>query len=538
MKPYKNSLLIVFLLSIIYSSDCAALNIDSLLTKLDETILAKKQYDDTKMARINQISKSLNSSTIIDLPQQYRLKEMLFDEYKSFRYDSAFRYAVELNDDAQRLGDVKKIEASKVKLGFVFLSSGLFKEAIDTLSTIRPEHLSTALQIEFYTIYGRTYHDLADYNGSSYFSEIYNKIGNTYLNKSNALTAKNSCQYKMIEAQEYLKAGQHEKSREIFEKILSSEKLTEHQRAIATSTLGYVYTFLNRKDKAIEYLAIASINDIKSSTKETVALRNLANLLYQDNDVARAYRYIKIAMEDAEFYNARHRKMEVGNILPIIEGEQMSVIESQKTKLMESLVIISLLGIVAIILLIISIKQYNKIRRVKELLQDSNNSMREANKKLSEANRIKEKYIGYYFNVNATYLERIEKIQKALNRKIISRQFDDLQEYLKKDLHLEQDREDLNHSFDKTFLSLFPNFVTEFNSLFAPADQIILKDNELLNNELRIFALIRMGISDNEKIAKILNYSVNTIYTYKTKIKNRSKHPNDDFEELVMRIDA
>jgi DNA-binding NarL/FixJ family response regulator len=80
----------------------------------------------------------------------------------------------------------------------------------------------------------------------------------------------------------------------------------------------------------------------------------------------------------------------------------------------------------------------------------------------------------------------------------------------------------LYFSFDKVFLKLFPDFVTFFNSLFDERDRIVLKEGQLLNTELRIFALIRMGISDTEKIAKILNYSVNTIYAYKTRVKSKS----------------
>lgn len=295
---------------------------------------------------------------------------------------------------------------------------------------------------------------------------------------------------------------------------------------------------MKKNEEAIYMLAIASIADINSSTKETVAMRNLAHLLNDKGDTERAHRYIKIALADADFYNARHRKKEVGIILPIIEGEQLLKTEKQKEQLILYLTLISILGALAVVFLIISTIQFYRLKRVKELLQTTNSTITDTNKKLSEANRIKEKYIGYYFNVTANYMERIEKIQKKLSRRIISRQFDDLDDFLKRDLDPKKELDELNNNFDKIVLSLFPNFVIEFNKLFNPEDQFVPKDGQILNKELRIFALIRMGISDNEKIAKILNYSINTIYTYKTKIKNRSIISNNEFEEHLMQIDA
>jgi tetratricopeptide (TPR) repeat protein len=342
----------------------------------------------------------------------------------------------------------------------------------------------------------------------------------------------------MLHGAEQLKAGQFESARETFLRLYNHSPMTEHQRAITVSTLGYIYTILGRNEEAIFLLTIASISDIKSSIKETVALRNLAQLLYNKGDNERAYRYIKIALEDADFYNARQRKKEVGNILPIIEGKQLTGIENQKKQLISYLLLISILVVVALALLIISLVQFYRLKQVKELLQKTNDVLVNTNVKLSEANRIKEKYIGYYFNVNAGYLERIGKIQKSLGRKITLRQFDEMHDYLKKDLDPKKEMEELNRNFDKIVLSLFPNFVARFNELFKKEDQFILRENELLNKELRIFALIRMGITDNETIAHILNFSVNTVYTYKTRIKNKSIVSNNEFEDYLMKIDA
>ena len=199
--------------------------------------------------------------------------------------------------------------------------------------------------------------------------------------------------------------------------------------------------------------------------------------------------------------------------------------------------IVSMLSILVISFFAIIFLQLRKINKVKSILQEANNNLRKVNTHLIEANKIKEEYIGYFFNVNSEYIEKIESFQKNLHRKIVAKQYNDLDNIIN-NTDLKKERENLFINFDKIFLKIFPNFVFEFNKLFGPEDQIMPEKGELLNTDLRIFALIRLGITDNDKIAKFLNYSVNTIYTYKTKIKNKTIVDRDLFEQKIMEIKA
>jgi hypothetical protein len=152
-----------------------------------------------------------------------------------------------------------------------------------------------------------------------------------------------------------------------------------------------------------------------------------------------------------------------------------------------------------------------------------------------EANKIKDEYIGYFFSLHAEFLEKIENFQKIVKRKANAKQYDDIQN-ISKELNIQKEREALYSRFDQIFLKLFPNFVNEFNRLLKPEEQIQLKKGEEMNTDLRIYALIRLGINENEKIAQFLGYSVNTIYTYKTKIKNKALVPSVEFKQKVMEI--
>jgi len=176
-----------------------------------------------------------------------------------------------------------------------------------------------------------------------------------------------------------------------------------------------------------------------------------------------------------------------------------------------------------------------KIQKAQQLLTEAHAAQHLINEKLEEANKIKEEYIGYFFSLDSEFFVKLERLKKTLDQKVADRKFEDIK-FIVNNIQLKKEKEELLRSFDTVFLRIFPKFVASFNALFNPEDQIKLKENELLNIDLRIFALIRMGISDNEKIAQILEYSVNTIYAYKTKIKNRSIVPNEEFEARVLEI--
>jgi hypothetical protein len=169
------------------------------------------------------------------------------------------------------------------------------------------------------------------------------------------------------------------------------------------------------------------------------------------------------------------------------------------------------------------------------MITEAHAAQRLVNEKLEEANKIKEEYIGYFFSLDSEFFVKLERLKRTLDQKLADRKFEDIR-FIVNNIQLKKEKEELLRSFDTVFLRIFPNFVARFNSLFKEEDQVRLKENELLNIDLRIFALIRMGITDNDKIAQILEYSVNTIYAYKTRIKNKSFVPNEDFEARIMDI--
>jgi len=514
---------------------------DSLLRSLDNTISHRAEYVKKKTDRIAALKASLATTR----PEhRYDLYVKICDEYKTFIYDSASIYARKLQDEAYRSKDPSKISFSKIKLGFILLSSGMFNEALDSLLTVDRNSVHDSVKLEFYSVVARTYFDLADFNHDPYFTRRYNHLGNDFVDSALVLCDQNSSRYFYLRALKNLKLEKIDEARADLEHQFSQFKLTDPQVGIAASTLGYIHQRQNDEDKAIQMLILASMADMRSSTKETLAILNLAELLYKQGDVVRAYEYVKLAMDDANYYGARHRKIQVAAIFPIIEGNKLDTVVHQRKLLFAYAVVITVLTILIVGFAVISYRQYKKLQEADRSIKAANNNLQEANrllqevnKHLMEANKIKEEYIGYYFNINSEYLVKISAFKQAIDNKLMAKKFDEIR-YVVNNINLKKEREELYVSFDKVFLKLFPDFVTTFNAYFKEEDRVVLKDGQLLNTELRIFALIRMGIHDTEKIAKILDYSINTIYNYKARIKSKSIVPNEEFEARIMEIQA
>ncbi|MHA4811142.1 DUF6377 domain-containing protein [Flavitalea flava] len=529
------------LLFLSYTAVCQP-NHGRLLKELNQAIEAAPKYDAEKKRAIELLKKSFIEKKNDDLPALFSIYHQLYEEYKVFNYDSAFQYARKMEATALQLKDHPRIVSSRLKLGFSLLSAGMFKETLDSLNKIDISDVPDSVKAEFYALTGRFYYDLGDFDNDAYNTPAYIEKGNRYLDSALVLYPAGSFLYSYFRGLKEIKSNNRIMAQADFTELMARPDLSFHELALTASTLSDIYIYNGQPDSAIELLIRAAIADIQSSTKETAAIFNLAQLLYKKGDVKNASSYIEVAIGDASFYGARQRKVQVSAILPLIEGEKVSRVEGQKKTLIIYSVISTLLLLLVIGLAIIVFKQVNKLKAAQKVItqahikeQAINQRLVETNNKLSEANKIKEEYIGYFFNADSEFFAKIEKFKKSLEQKIAYRKWEDIIT-LVNNTNLKKEKEELLQNFDKVFLKLFPDFIQGFNALFREEDQIQLKEHEFLNTDLRIFALIRMGIHDNEKIARILEYSVNTINTYKTKIKNKSFVPNEEFEHRIMEI--
>jgi hypothetical protein len=415
------------------------------------------------------------------------------------------------------------------------------------------------MQIDYYSFLSTLYLDMANFSVAGPYYNLYRNKSLDYCKACIALKPdQESPDIIMVRIREHQLQSNYSKAIQVAEESLSSKKLGLHDYAIIASTLAFCYQLQGDTVKAITYFASASVADLKIATKETAAIRQLAELLYLQGDVRLAFSYASLALDDANYYNARQRKIEIGRVLPNIEAAQFKIIKNQNGKLLVYSGLISVLFILFMIATLIILKQKKNLNAARLLilqqnkgLVDSNQKLTESqnkiskqntdltriNKKLKEADRIKDEYIGYFFSVSSSYIDKIEDYRKTVVRKIRNRQFEELLHF-SDEADLRKEREDMFTLFDHTFMKLFPDFVNRYNLLFEEEDRVVFKADGALTPEIRIFALIRLGVNESERIAKFLDYSLSTVKNYKTKVKNRSMVANEIFEQKIMEIES
>ena len=323
----------------------------------------------------------------------------------------------------------------------------------------------------------------------------------------------------------------------------------DRRMAYVAYSISDIYRLMGNREKEKQYLIVPAIADIKSAVKEYISLRRLATLLYEDGDIERSYLYMKRALEDAIYCNARLRVIEVSDIMPIINKAYEDKTQREKHVTLLALVSISVLSLMLIGLVFLLRRQMKKLSvtqhalrdknaelyKLNDVLSKTNDALSESNDSLSEASRIKDMYIAQFMTECSTYIDKMELYRKQLRKVATTGSKTELLDILKSPTFIEKEVDAFFATFDATFLSLFPNFVHDFNQLLLPESQVVNKKDKRLNTELRICALIRLGISDNERLAAFLRCSKATIYSYRSRTRLKSLQP-DLFEEQLMNL--
>lgn len=537
-KGFINGLL-TLLLMVLPLTAFAGNDMDYWLNRLDESLDHRAEYEKVRIDRIDSLKDLLRQASG---KEQFEINYALFDEYKTYCYDSARTYAYDCLNQSMQLADEQLIIRSKHAIAFSLISAGILSEAREVLSSIDRNQLSDTLLCEYFDQQCRLWRSMADYVNEDPFYTKYITQSNNYLDSLLQLLPDESVSWLSCKGSHQMRDHQWEEALVTLDKVLQLCGDNLHQRAMTCAEMAWAYVWLKNDEKAIEYFAQSAIADNESATREITALYHLARLIYKQGDYDRASRYVHQALEDVNFYNTRLRKVEINDILPIIEQDRYEALRSQRNWYI-AVTALTLALLLGILWGYWFIRRKNKkltearetIANQLQQLQTANSQLQQVNSQLTEADKIKTAYIGRSFYSNAEFIEKLEKVYRAIDRKITARQYDDLR-YTLKESTLNSERESMYQSFDETFLKLFPNFVERFNMLFEESDRKLPSKANSLTSEMRIFALIRLGITDSERIAKFLDYSVHTVNTYKTRIKNRSTADNDKFEHLIMQI--
>lgn len=528
----KKTILVVLLITLPSILLSQTLDTDSVLNILFKEIQNKNHYYTERDKRISDLKKQALAAN--DDYSLLHINNRIFNEYSSYQYDSAFVYASKLVQLSEKTADKNLKAQARCNVFACFVKTGLFKEAFDYARTINIEQTNDSIKNYYYTLCSKLYSSIRNYNKGYLQREDYELHRKKYCDSTLMTLSSQNLEYNYtVILRDYDNSKPKDKI-EAYEKLLQTYQIDDHLKAIIYSSIGKTYKYTGNIDSAIYYMSLSAIHDIKSATRETTSKTLLATYLYENGDIEEASKLIDEALDDANFYNARHHKISINSILPIIEKERTEMIEKQKNTFLLFSIIVSVILIALLFALATIYKQIKKLRLARNTIQEQYNQLEDINETLKEANAIKDHYIIQSLYSKSEYIEKVEGLLLKIDRKLKSKQYEDIFR-MGSEFEIKKERETLYSSFDSTFFKIFPDFLEEYNKLFDKEDHVTIVDNNL-PPEVRIFALIRLGISENERISKFLNLSINTIYSYKAKVKNKSIVPNEEFEYRIMQI--
>lgn len=547
----KKNCLLCFLLFFSCHSALAGESLDSLLNVLDKTIKEADTYVQIKENKLHELKKEARKTPPFSV-ERYHLNNDIYLEYKAYSSDSALHYLNENMLLARQLNDKERELKIQLELSYLLSSIGMYMEAADILNSIDRQTLPSSLLGHYYTCYEHVYSEAgAAQPRYKMFASRYAKLSHAYRDSMQVTLDPSSATYLWLRETQLREAGKYDEALEFSDRRLAESSFGTPQYALVAYQRFRLFESMGKKDEHLYYLVLSAISDVRSAIKEQSSLMVLAQELNSKGDLKRAYDYINFSWEISQFYKTRLRSWMNITPLSMINGNYQDIIKQQNRELLIYITCVALLALLLVIALIYIYRQMKALSIAKkglqevnerlfslnEELEEVNRHLRSTNLELSESNLIKEAYIARFFKLCSVYVDRLQAYRKLVNKKL---QRGQVAELLKM-THLSNDIvtvevQELYANFDSAFLHLFPNFVESLNALLSPEEQIVLKPDELLNTELRIFALIRLGIKDSSQIAELLHYSVNTIYNYRSRVKTKARVSRDDFEDLVAKI--
>ena len=533
--------------------------IPQLLATLDSILVQTGELASQKELKIAQLKKKLSNAA--NFEEEFWINKMLYDESFVFNADSAMKY---VDRNIQIATELKKKDWQDewlINRSFMFAATGLLKEAGEVLEKVDSTSLSDGLKLSYYYQRSYLYSHLGQYMGDQ--KQVNNKYYNEFENANKHMLA-------LVRPKDPLYwwcvASCNELSPEdslfsALENVVLSSHHNTRLDAMNAYGLSNMYKRLGDKEKTMIYLIYSAMADLRVCNRDIASLQELSSLLYDAGDIDRAYAYMNYCLKAALLYPNRVRIINISTELDKIYANYQQRDIRWRNSLQNYLYVVTFFSIILVLALIGLYRQTKKLRKSRTELDSANHSLnqhvvelsqmhkqlalanqelqnlnellRSANQKLQESNDVKEEYIGYVFSICSNYISKLDEYRKNINRKLKTGQFEEARQLTDNSSLTQNELKDFYANFDAIFLWVYPDFVADLNSLLRPEEQILLKDASELNTEVRIYALVRLGINDSVKIADFLHCSPQTVYNHRLRMRNKAIIPKDKFAEAV-----
>lgn len=537
--------------------------IDALLDTLDTALGHSEEYVGRKEARLSALRAALARAN--EPEQRYYIVRDLYNENCAYDSDSALCYAGRQLELATEVGRERWIDEANMNRCYLYSATGRLDEAQRCIDAVNPTRLSESQFMVYHEnlLFLWTHRNqYLDENppGAPYTHDVDELLES--LCRTLPATAPQYCWFigwRSLVSEE--KAAQ---AIPMIERQMQGRRYDTRDDAKDAWILSRLYDKVGRTDESVRYLILSAIADVRACNKEIASLEELSSIMYDVGEYGRANDYITYCIQCANSYKSRVRVGRLADIqYRITRGysHQNYLQARQIRRYAVVLVAISLVLTVALIFIYMQMRRIKKSRRelhaandelqsrvaelqeVRSRLKEANDRLSESYstarkdvRELSETNEAKERYIGHIFAICSNYISKLDDLRKRIYRMILAGRFDEVRELTKSPELSQSELKELYATFDKIFLDIYPDFVRDFNTLLRPDMQITTRRGELLTTELRIYALVRLGINDSVKIAKFLHCSVQTVYNTRLRTRNKAVMPKEEFTAAVRRL--
>lgn len=524
-----------------------------LLERIDYMIDNDQHYQDIKEKELKQLKQQAIEAT--DSKTRLLFLDSIYRAYSAYRYDSAYAYMKKGLELAEKCKDSYYITLNKINHASILSVRGFYGKAEGLLQTLNPETMPNKLKLYYYFTYAWIYNYWESYAKNSDFAEEFRTQKRHYMDlllQNFKEDRKNTANYNYLLGERiYIDEPTSRKTLTHFLKAMKMSPAKSRIHAMSAYGAARYYKLTGKFDLYEKYLVEAAVSDGLCQLKETLALQKLAYFLFKkDEDNSKlAAKYIQHSMEDAQFFNNQLRMMEISHILPVIAAANQQAAERSRARILMGFITVSAALIIIIILAFVNNRQKNKLKKNKQEIEEQNkkqiemndqlsemnNQLTELNQQLIETNIKRETYLRLFMDISAAYISKLADYRKLVSRKIKANQAADLLKSLNTHKMEEEETQMFYNRFDKAFMELYPGFVTELNKLLLPESQLEVPTTHTLTTEIRIYALMRLGITDSQEIATLLHYSTQTIYNYKSGMRAKAIN-RDTFESDVNRL--
>jgi regulatory protein susR len=463
-------------------------------------------------------------------------KRLVEDFYLHTQTDSANKYVDQIAHSIEAKTDTKLQNYVCMQRANIFATTGMHHEALETLSHCNRQAFNRNDLLAYYHLLRTIYGWMEDYTSNTFIAQKLRLIKVSYRDSILELEPKGLGR-NIVMADKAIDEGNARLALEYCTPNLNGKS---KDKAYSYYNLAEYYRLIGNKDKEAYYLAKTAIIDLESGVTEYIALPKLAELLFKNGNIERAYNYLLCSIEDANYCKARLRAIEATNIFPIIEKAYKEMNHRRRLTEYALFIGLSLLTLLLAYVIYSLRRQMRKNAETRRQLAETNQQLKKANEAVQETNKhllltdkVKEEYIARYLSRCHDYIDKLDLYRRDLLRVAKNGQKEDLLKLLKSETIVAEEQKNFYADFDNAFLTLFPHFIENFNNLLEPEARIVPKKNEQLNTELRIFALIRLGVTESTRIAHFLNYSLATIYNYRSKYRNKALCEKNEFEKRI-----